>query len=434
MRIEFLAQPDIRVGDLIDASIEELGIPLQLSIVSAFASLPTVLRLKPLITRMQNEGSQVTMTLGVDLGGTSKEVLREVASWQARVWIVKNRMPGTTFHPKIYLLRWARRAEVIVGSNNLTDGGLYRNYEAATRTTFELPDDQQDFDRSTEALAKFLRPTGPVTSELTPEYLEVLTALKEIPSEVEARKARGEQREKRPRTEGTQRAAFGYEPISSAPRLPVELQRFLLSVRNQQQAEFVRTVNRARRSARAAANAGEPLVELLPVPTAPTLPAQLDPDAFFMNPVTSRNPNNPNIPGEQRIPLEALEMAEQFWGWPDNYERTVNPRGGSEEEPRVYQNWKPKWRIYSTDNPQDVRLADVRMYFYANSSDFRFYSGDLVRMQAAAGDVLRFRRVDDDDAVFECVLARRGTPEHNDWQQYLVLETRNNPDRRFGFA
>lgn len=430
MRIEFVSQPEIRVGDIIEELIGQFGTPEQLSIVSAFASLPTVLRIKPHVESIAARGGLVTLTLGVDLGGTSKEVLREVASWPAEVWIFKNRVPGITFHPKVYLLRWPASAEIIVGSNNLTDGGLYRNYEAATRTTFSLPVDEAEYQQAIRSLRRFLQPDGPTAVRLTPEYLERLLILREIPSEVEARRTRGEHRELQPTSLATARATFGYESVPLAPRLPVELQRFLLSIRDQQQAEFQRRRRRAARAALENANADQPLPELIPQPSRPELPAQLDAQAFYINPVTSRNPNNPNIPGEQRIPLEALEVAQEFWGWPDNYTRKENPRGGSE---RVYMEWKPRWRISSTDDPMDVQIAEVRMYLYENSSDFRFYAGRLVRMQAAPEDILRFRRIDNDEATFECVLARQGSAEHTEWQNYLEFAVKRNPARRFGF-
>jgi len=123
MDVEFLTQPDTRIGDLIDLGIAQYGPPLELVMVSAFASLRTVLRFKPKVVEIKLAGGEVRLVLGVDLGGTSKEVLQEAASWEVPVTIVKNRMFGITFHPKLYLLRWPNRAEIIVGSSNFTDGG-----------------------------------------------------------------------------------------------------------------------------------------------------------------------------------------------------------------------------------------------------------------------------------------------------------------------
>jgi hypothetical protein len=152
--------------------------------------------------------------LGVDLGGTSKEVLQEAASWEVPVTIVKNRMFGITFHPKLYLLRWPNRAEIIVGSSNFTDGGFYRNYEASSRTIYALPDDQHVLDKALSELKRFLRPVGPTAALLTPAYLNSLLAITDIPSEAVSRRIRAEGIPKRPPP-----GIFGYESIPAAPNL-----------------------------------------------------------------------------------------------------------------------------------------------------------------------------------------------------------------------
>ena len=216
--------------------------------VSAFASLPTVLRLKSTVVEARAAGSDVRLVLGVDLGGTSKEVLEEVASWAVPVTIVKNQLFGITFHPKIYLLRWADRAEIIVGSNNLTDGGLYRNYEASCRAIYVLPADAALFEQALSELQRFLHPSGPTASLLTPEYLAGLLALPEIPSEVNARRNRGEGTAKRP-DQNRATPLFGFEEVPAAPRLPPQLQLLLLAARKAQQAELKRRVSAARRRA-----------------------------------------------------------------------------------------------------------------------------------------------------------------------------------------
>jgi hypothetical protein len=56
-------------------------------------------------------------------------------------------------------------------------------------------------------------------------------------------------------------------------------------------------------------------------------------------------------------------------------------------------------------------------------------------MRPGAGDIVRLSRLDVEDAVFECVLARQGTAEHAEWLPLLGIEvTAGNSTRRFGFA
>ena len=43
--------------------------------------------------------------------------------------VFHNPLPHT-FHPKLYLFKSDDHAEMVMGSGNLTEGGLYTNYEA----------------------------------------------------------------------------------------------------------------------------------------------------------------------------------------------------------------------------------------------------------------------------------------------------------------
>lgn len=214
MKVEFITQPDTRTGDILHHAIEQRGVPSELVIVSAFASLTAVSRIKPIVKSVKDAHGDVRLVLGVDLGGTSKEVLAEVESWGISITIVKNKAFGVTFHPKIYFLRWLDYAEIIIGSSNLTDGGLYRNYEASSRNIYELPQDQSELDYAVDSLTKFLKPAGAVSATLNAEYLQVLLSLPEIPSEAKARKARREGIPVHPPSN-----AFGFELIPFAPTI-----------------------------------------------------------------------------------------------------------------------------------------------------------------------------------------------------------------------
>lgn len=420
MHLSFVAQPDQNLGPILFRLLEEKGQPHKIRIVSAFASFAAVLRLKPYMEAVHESGGDVRLVLGVDMGGTSREVLQEVASWQSDVTIIKNRFPGMTFHPKIYYLAWGNEAHLFVGSNNLTDGGLFKNYEAATHISFILPDEDKGHAHALEGLQRFLEPTGDTARRLTPEYLEILRRVPMIPSEAEARIRR--QEGMRAAKEGRQAAAdaFGSEPIPSVPGLPAELQQRVIAERQRQRAEAMR---RAKELTREATKDEEPVTVEVPAPA-----VQLDPESFLMTLPKLQNEAG-NIPGEIRIPLVALELAQEFWGWPDNYATVMSPRGG---EDRIYREWRSPWRIYLADNLGAAQISpNVRLYFYENSSDFRFYARQVVNLGANTGDIVRIRRVDDQDATFDCAVALRGTPIWDDWNAICINEARGG--RRFAF-
>ena len=87
-----------------------------------------------------SERGDVEIIAGVDHRGTSKEGLVDLLNAtgpNGRVILFHNPLPFT-FHPKLYLFKSADRAEALIGSGNLTEGGLYTNYESTVQLVFDL--------------------------------------------------------------------------------------------------------------------------------------------------------------------------------------------------------------------------------------------------------------------------------------------------------
>lgn len=412
MKIDYIAQPDEQLGKVLSDLLGTDPPAKQVVFVSAFAALQTVMRLKTRVLKLKTAGIQIRFVVGIDLGGTSQEVLRELLTWDVDVRIVKHKIPGYTFHPKIYFFEWDDRALFITGSNNLTDGGLFRNYEGAVRVTYDLPKDEDAFRSAYTTFRRFLDPTGPISYKLTTPFLEVLIRRGDVPTEAEARKRRADAAAAGGRRAGKRNvpSPFGTEEIKAPPPLPADVLEALL-----------KDVRERRKKA-----AKKPGKKKTAAPIDPKIPDELAPAAFFM---TLPKLQGPNIPGEGRIPLEAIELAKDFWGWPDEYAKVVT----RSKEERVYWNWRPKWKVWSVEDPGNVVVQEVRMYMYENSSDFRFYVRPLIVAGGDTGDVIRMRRLSGADAEFECVLARKNTAEHADWIKACTQKVRNS-DRRFGYA
>ena len=83
MNVQFLAQPDIQLGLIVSELLDSQPPPTKVILVSAFAGLQTVMRLKEPIEDIRSESSFVRLVLGIDMGGTSQEVLTELlqCSW-----------------------------------------------------------------------------------------------------------------------------------------------------------------------------------------------------------------------------------------------------------------------------------------------------------------------------------------------------------------
>ena len=416
MHVDYIAQPDTQLGTALSTMLDSDTPASKIVFVSAFVGLQTIMRIKQQLMDLRANGTDIRFILGIDLNGTSQEVLKELLDWDLDVRIVKHRRPGHTFHPKLYLFEWDHQATIIVGSNNFTEGGLFKNYEGAVKVTYQLPAAAERFGSACAELKRFLDPEGPTVYQLTSDFLDRLIARGDIPTEAEARLGRDVPTRIRGGTGTVGDSLFGTEDIPLPPPLPANLLDRLV--------KDVRTRRRYRRVA-GVQHTGSPVAgQTLPIDD--QVADSLLPAAFYM---TLPTVQGGNIPGEGRIPLEAIELAKEFWGWPDKYARTVG-RGGT----RVYWNWRPQWKIWSVEDPGEVVVQEVRMYMYENSSDFRFYARPLVDAGADLGDIVRITRLaEPDGAEYECVLSRKTTPEYAQRIGYCAQPVRNSP-RRFGYA
>jgi hypothetical protein len=87
----------------------------------------------------------------LDARNTSQEGLQALLGLQrhgyAQVYVYHNEA-SVLYHPKVYLFSGAERARLIVGSNNLTEAGLFKNTEAGL---------QLDADKTAPAIAQAMK-------------------------------------------------------------------------------------------------------------------------------------------------------------------------------------------------------------------------------------------------------------------------------------
>lgn len=221
LRVRAIAQPESQLGREISDLLEsEVGFT-RIILVSAFVGLRTILRLREPLLRHVQAGTELRTTVGIDLGGTSREVLEELLRWRGETQVFHNTIARATFHPKAYLFERANAATLFVGSNNLTDGGFYTNYEAATRFDFELPADRGEYDQVRRPLSPFFEPNGSTARLLDANLIQILVARGELPSEAEARERRNERISGRPRNNGeTPESPFAAVATQLPPLLP----------------------------------------------------------------------------------------------------------------------------------------------------------------------------------------------------------------------
>ncbi|KAA0910807.1 hypothetical protein [Pusillimonas sp. ANT_WB101] len=135
--MELMNQPF--TGQLGDRLIELLDSPdyHTLNIVVAFAKNSGVLRIKDSLQRFRERGGIVNAFVGVDLGGTSYEALTALRLHTNSLNVVHSEK-GQTFHTKIYQFIGKDKGLIVIGSHNLTGGGLWTNFESSVLIPVDL--------------------------------------------------------------------------------------------------------------------------------------------------------------------------------------------------------------------------------------------------------------------------------------------------------
>lgn len=166
MLVELLSQPFTgqlgnRLIDLLDS-----GKYHTLNTLVAFAKTSGVLRIKAAIEQFRSRGGKVNVIVGVDLGGTSHEALTSLLINTDSLTVVHSEK-RQTFHPKIYHLEGDEGDLLIVGSNNLTGGGLWTNFESSLiiRTN--------DSEESSDALNSQLRDYKKILSGFKDSFMNI---------------------------------------------------------------------------------------------------------------------------------------------------------------------------------------------------------------------------------------------------------------------
>ena len=128
--MEMMNQPF--TGQLGNRLIELLDSPdyHTLNIAVAFAKNSGVLRIKDSLEQFRARGGKVNAYVGVDLGVTSYEALTALLLHTDSLNVVHSER-GQTFHVKIYQFLAEDKGLIVVGSHNLTGGGLWTNFESS---------------------------------------------------------------------------------------------------------------------------------------------------------------------------------------------------------------------------------------------------------------------------------------------------------------
>jgi len=107
-----------------------------LKVLTAFVSGTGVSAIAPLLDVFLADGNSVDIIFGVDRNGTDREAIRQLFALkhayvgQLDVRVFQAPGAGSIFHPKLYVYDHGREIDFVIGSSNLTSGGLASNFES----------------------------------------------------------------------------------------------------------------------------------------------------------------------------------------------------------------------------------------------------------------------------------------------------------------
>jgi HKD family nuclease len=133
LEIQFIGQPvSAQIGTHLIHALQDMQVTHARFLV-AWGKYSGLRRIEKALTAARERGVDVEVVVGVDEGGATVQGLDALLKLTDRAFVFHNpARPKRTFHPKVYLLDGTHSSMGIVGSGNLTSGGLFGNYEAAT--------------------------------------------------------------------------------------------------------------------------------------------------------------------------------------------------------------------------------------------------------------------------------------------------------------
>ncbi|GAA3761346.1 phospholipase D family protein [Streptomyces tremellae] len=130
MRLRFAGQPFANQPNLVDfiEHARDGGFD-ELKIAVAWAKRSGLGRVWDVLEEFRAQGGKVLLILGVSEGGATREGLELALQVADEGYVFHD--PRRTFHPKVYFACSSGQRSLLVGSSNLTAGGLSWNYEAS---------------------------------------------------------------------------------------------------------------------------------------------------------------------------------------------------------------------------------------------------------------------------------------------------------------
>lgn len=182
--------------DRVDPFWDSLDIAVAWVRASGMAHLSASLR------NFLRHGGQLSVIVGIDLQNTTREGLEALLDLEqhgrSETFVYHNEA-GSIFHPKLYLFRNEEEARLIVGSNNITESGLYVNVEAGLQVDTRI--NATVVAQTLDAISSWKDTTSRFARRLDRDFLGQLSADGYVPDEARVREELARERVRRPARE-----------------------------------------------------------------------------------------------------------------------------------------------------------------------------------------------------------------------------------------
>ncbi len=400
------------LGDILKAALNgELGEFHTFQAAIAFVKNSGVQHIQTELREFILNKKNVRFIVGIDHYGTSQEALGgllQAVGEKGEIWINHSSDLYITFHPKIYLFEGNSIALLIIGSGNLTEGGLYTNDEASSLNWLDLKKDS-DLAILNELKADFdawCNEDSGNAVKLDQEFLIKLVEEGYILSET-AVQPEGQVEATSERT----------QPIPASSKKSTKIVNTFL---------FSKTA--IKRSAPKYKHAFAPKpskpTSIKPdqVPIAVTKDEVEDSDeaiGFVMTLQRTDVGIGQTTPGTSRrspeifVPLAARDYYPPFWGWPDKFTEDST-------RPGKFDRLNVKIRLGG-------ETVNVNMMTWPIKHDFRLRSESL-RSAGNIGDILRIEKTTSEDQGFSYYveIVPQGTSVYQEYLKLCINKTRNS--------
>jgi HKD family nuclease len=392
--VNLITQPlsERALGDFLQAALNgEMGEYTSFQAAIAFVKRSGTQHIFDELRGFVERGGHVRIVVGVDQHGTSIEGLSDLLDAlgdQGEVWVYHDETPYVTFHPKLYLFEGVHSAVMIVGSGNLTQGGLYLNDEASAVFSLHLQDpaDLSVLEQVKAALDGWCNAAQGTAHLLDAQFVRTLAEADYI----------------RPESQSRPEGDTGAEPEQEAAgRLePEQVGEGVLFRRGPTRRRPMRRKPRPT------------LPREVTRPPAVTVPSETHGMGFVMTLMRTDVGVGQTTPGTARrspeifVPLAARDAEPEFWGWPDLFTEDAATPG--------------KFDRRNVPMRLAGEILSVNMMTWPVKHDFRLRS-ETLRSAGNIGDVLRIEQADEGlDYAYHVEIVPKGTSEYDHYHVLCV--------------